>query len=212
MVEMGRIQRPSDIYRLDAHQLEGIPHKIRFGDKSAERVIAALERSKHVPLHRLLYGLGIRHVGERASQLLATHFGHLDAICNASAEELADVEDIGPVIGAAVRDYFNDATNERLIERLREFGLQLSAETVQLQLFLPEVSGKSFVLTGALEQMPRRRARELIQAAGGKVTNSVTAATDYLVVGDKPGSKLNRAKELGVSILEEADLLRLLAD
>ncbi len=212
LVELGRIRRPSDIYGLEPGQLEGIPHKIRFGDKSAERVVAALERSKQVPLHRLLYGLGIRHVGERASQLLATHFGHLDAICKASVEELADVEDIGPVIGAAVHGYFNDAANQRLIERLRGFGLELSAEKVQLQLFLPEVSGKSFVLTGTLEQMPRRRARELIQAAGGKVTNSVTAATDYLVVGEKPGSKFKRAQELGISILEEDELLRLLGN
>ncbi len=212
LVELGRVRRPADIYQINANQLELIPHRTQFGDKSAQRVIDALDRSKSVPLQRLLFGLGIRHIGERASQLLAMHFGDLDALAKASAEELADVDEIGPIIGEAVHEYFGDQNNQELVGRLRTAGLRFSAEQSQLRLLLPEVAGKTFVLTGALEQMTRRRARELIQSFGGRVTNSVTTDTDYLVIGANPGSKLARAREAKIPILSEEDLSRILTE
>ncbi|MYB16589.1 MAG: NAD-dependent DNA ligase LigA [Chloroflexi bacterium] len=211
LVERGLVGRPSDLFRLEVAELARIPNPIRLGEKSAARVVNGLERSKQAPLQRLLYGLGIRHVGERTAELLAQHYRDLDAIAGASTEELAAVDEIGPLIAASVAAFFEDPGNRALIEELRQAGLRLKDPEPSQASASPEVAGKTFVLTGALSQMTRRQAREQIRSAGGKVTGSVSNNTDYLVAGDKPGSKLTRARELGVAILSEDELRELLS-
>ena len=212
LVDRGLVGRPSDLFRLEAAELARIPNAIRLGEKSAARVLSGAERSKQVPLQRLLFGLGIRHVGERTAELLAQHYRDLDAIAGASTEELAAVDEIGPLIAASVAAFFDDPANRELIEELRQAGLRLRDPEPSGASAAPRIAGKTFVLTGALSLMTRRQAREQIRSAGGKVTGSVSKNTDYLVAGDKPGSKLKRAQELGVAILSEDELRELLAE
>lgn len=212
LVKRGLVGRPSDLFRLEAAELARIPNPVRLGEKSAARVANGLERSKQAPLQRLLYGLGIRHVGERTAELLAQHYRDLDAIAGASTEELAAVDEIGPLIAASVAAFFEDPGNRALIDELRQAGLRLKDPEPSEASASPEVAGKTFVLTGALALMTRRQAREQIRSAGGKVTGSVSNNTDYLVAGDKPGSKLTRARELGVAILSEDELRELLSE
>ena len=212
LIERGLVSRPSDLFRMEAAELARIPNAIRLGEKSAARVINGLERSKQAPLQRLLYGLGIRHVGERTAELLAQHYRDLDAIAGASTEELAAVDEIGPLIAASVEAFFEDPANQALIEDLRQAGLRFKDPEPSVASASPRVAGKTFVLTGALSLMTRRQAREQIRSAGGKVTGSVSNSTDYLVAGEKPGSKLTRARELGVAILGEDELRELLSE
>ena len=211
LIERGLVTRPSELFRLDAEELARIPNPIRLGERSAARVIGGLERSRQAPLQRLLYGLGIRHVGERTAELLAQHYRKLDAIAGASTEDLAAVDEIGPLIAASVAAYFQDPVNQALIEELRQAGLRLEDPEPSPSSTAPRVAGKTFVLTGALSQMTRRQAREQIRSAGGKVTGSVSKNTDYLVAGEKPGSKLTRAQELEVAVLSEDELRQLLS-
>ena len=211
LVDLGLVARPADLYRLDADELARIPQPIRLGEKSARRVADGLERSKQAPLRRLIYGLGIRHVGERTAELLAQHYRDLDLLAEATNEELAAIDEIGPLIADSIRVYFDEPANRALIEDLRSAGLRFSDPEPAGPSLAPEIAGKTFVLTGALTQLNRRQAREQIRSAGGKVTSSVSRSTDYLVAGDKPGSKLARAQELGVKVLSEDDLQRMLA-
>ena len=210
LVDNGLVQSLPDLYRLTAVQLAHIPVEVRLGLKSANKIRGSLERSKRVPLGRLVFGLGIRHVGERTALLLAEHFGSLDRIASASAEDLQEVEGVGPRIAESIREFFTSRTNQNLIKRLRNHGLRFEREqedTPQAHL----LSGKVFVLTGTLAGMTREEARARILAAGGKVTGSVTKNTNYVVAGDKPGSKLRKAQQLGVEVIQEIGLLRLLS-
>lgn len=211
LVERGLVTRPSELFRLEADAIARIPNPVRLGEKSAARVTGGLARSKQAPLRRLLYGLGIRHVGERTAELLAHHYRTLDAIAAAPAEDLASVDEIGPLIAASVAAFFQDPGNQALVKDLREAGLRLKDPEPAATSTVPQVAGKTFVLTGALSQMTRRQAREQIRSVGGKVTGSVSKNTDYLVAGEKPGSKLARARELGVGILSEDELRQLLS-
>ena len=201
LVDLGRVRRPAEIYSAQADLFEGI--RVGLGELKAAKVIAGLESSRAAPLPRLLFGLGIRHVGENAAELLAGHFGDLEKIAGATAEELADMDEIGPTIAGSVHDYFADPVNRELIEKLRRAGLEFAHRPRVRDGAAPEIAGKSFVLTGSLTAMTRRQARERIRDAGGKVTGSVSARTDYLVAGEKPGSKLKRAQELEVAVLDE---------
>ena len=210
LVDNGLVQSLPDLYRLTAVQLAHIPVEVRLGLKSANKIRGSLERSKRVPLGRLVFGLGIRHVGERTALLLAEHFGSLDRIASASAEDLQEVEGVGPRIAESIREFFTSRMNQNLIKRLRNHGLRFEREqedTPQAHL----LSGKVFVLTGTLAGMTREEARARILAAGGKVSGSVSKNTDYVVAGDQPGSKLPRARQLGVEIVQGTDLLRLLS-
>ncbi len=210
LVDNGLVASLPDLYLLTAVQLAQIPVEVRLGRKSANRIRDSLERSKRVSLGRLVFGLGIRHVGERTARLLAEHFGSLDRIASASAEDLQEAEAVGPRIAESIRGFFALRMNQNLIERLRNHGLRFEREkedTPQAGL----LSGKVFVLTGALEGMTRQEAKVRILAAGGKVTGSVTKNTHYVVAGDKPGSKLRKAQQLGVDVLQETDLQRLLS-
>ncbi len=198
LIADGLIKSYADVYRLTQDRLEQVE---RMGRKSAANLIAQIERSKTRDFWRLIYGLGIRHVGERGAQALANAFGTMDALLSASVEQLQAVPDIGPVVARAVHDYFAEPSNQRLIAELKALGLKMDAPV--LTAGPGPVSGKTFVLTGTLSTMSREEAAERIQALGGKVVGSVSRKTDHVVTGADPGSKLTKAQSLGISVLDE---------
>ncbi|HHH39246.1 MAG TPA: NAD-dependent DNA ligase LigA [Sedimenticola sp.] len=205
LVDQKLVASPADLYRLDVKTLAGLE---RMGEKSARNLIVALERSKETTLARFLFALGIREVGEATAQALAAHFGSLEAIREADAETLQDVPDVGPVVAEHLVTFFRQPHNREVIEQLLAAGIHWPAverPAVDRQ----PLKGKSFVLTGTLSR-PRTRVKEQLQALGARVTGSVSARTDYLVAGADPGSKLEKAKKLGVEILDEAGLEALL--
>ncbi len=203
LVDHGLVRTPADLHELTAEQLAAVPLRVRLGGKSARRIMDGLERSKDLPLGRLVFGLGMRLVGDRTASLLASHFRSLDAIASASTEELEQVEEVGPRIADSIRNFFAAAMNRDLVERLRRHGLRFREDDKEERQLHP-LAGKVFVLTGTLDGMTRDQAKARILAAGGKVSGSVSAKTDYVVVGDKPGSKLRKAQRLGVAVLDEA--------
>ncbi len=196
----------ADLYLLDEAALLSLE---RIGKKTADSLLAEIAASKKASLARVLFGLGIRFVGERTAQLLAEEFGSMDALMAASAEELERVNEVGPRVAAAVREFFDEARNVELVERLREAGLTFTAEKRKKS---SQLEGLTFVLTGTLAGMTREDAKAKIEAAGGKVTGSVSKKTDYVVAGAEAGSKLDKAKSLGVKVLDEAGLVDLLGD
>jgi DNA ligase (NAD+) len=205
LVEVGLVKDVSDLYRLSEDDL--IPLE-RFAEKSAQNLIQAIENSKKIPLWRLLNALGIRYVGEATAQVLTQHFQKLEDLMEASKEELLQVEGVGEQVAASLREFFTEARNRALIQKLRENGIRgLPPEAPAAS----PLAGKTFVFTGGLEHFSREEAKALVTARGGKVTSSVSAKTDYVVVGADPGSKLAKARELEVEILDEAafaDLLK----
>ena len=209
LVDHGLVRTPADLYGLTAAQLAGMPVRVRLGEKSARRIVDGLTRSKTLPLGRLVFGLGIRHVGDRTASLLADHFRSLDAIASASTEELEQVEEVGPRIAESIRNFFEAGTNRDLVERLRAHGLRFREDARGDDREPHPLAGKVFVLTGTLDGMSRDEARAHIQAVGGKVSGSVSRNTDYVVAGDKPGSKLRKAEELGVAVIDRAGLEKL---
>jgi len=198
----------ADIYRLDAAKLEALP---RMGKKSAAKVLAQIDRSRSNDIWRLLYGLGIRHVGERGAQVLADHFGSIDAIENATLEELEQVREIGPVLAASVRSFFDGESNRQLIEDFRTAGVKLIGEVKRVPVGPQPLAGKTYVITGELAAMSREDAQARLEALGAKVTNSVSKKTTALVVGSDPGaSKTEKAQKLGTATLDEAGFLALI--
>ena len=196
----------ADIYALGESTLLEMP---RLGAKSAANLLRAIEASKHRGLARLLNGLGMRFVGEQTSQILANDFGSIDAIAAASEEELRESEGIGPEVAASVQLFFKQPANRKVVEKLRRAGVEMTGpKRVRAA---GALTGKTFVLTGTLPNLTRERASELIVAAGGKVTSSVSKKTDYVVAGDEPGSKYAKAQQLGIPILDEDALRKLLA-
>jgi DNA ligase (NAD+) len=194
----------ADIYWIRKEQLLGLE---RVGDKSAQALLDEIERSKARPLAKVLLGLGIRFVGERTAELLATHFGSMDALMSASIEELTQVNEVGPRVAEAIVEFFANERNRALVEELREAGLTFTAEK---RITTDLLAGLTFVLTGTLPTLTREAAKERIEAAGGRVSGSVSKKTNYVVAGEEAGSKLDKARELGVNILDEAGLLALL--
>ena len=202
--ERGLVKNVADLYKLtkdDLLQLE------RMGEKSAENVLAEIEASKKLPLERVIYGLGIRFVGERTAQFLAEHFGSLDAIMNANAEELEEVNEVGPRIAESIVEFFADEHNRKLVSDLRKAGLTFFGQKKQKG---TKLAGKTFVLTGTLVRHTRDEAKKMIEDAGGRVSGSVSKKTDYVVAGSDAGSKLDKARELGVNVIGEEELERLL--
>ncbi len=209
LVQLDRIKTPADLYTLDADELADLE---RMGPKSAEKLLKAIENSKKTTLSRFLYALGIREVGEATSQSLAAHFGKLEPLMAASEEELQDVADVGPIVASRIHAFFAQDENLDVIARLRNAGVcWTDAEPEQAAAEGP-LAGKTFVLTGTLPRMTREEAKALIQRAGGKVSGSVSKKTDYLVAGEKAGSKLTKAQNLKITVLDEADLQNLLSD
>ena len=216
LVERRLVRCPMDLYRLDVDDLADIPTATRLGRKSAETVISSLDRSKSAPLARLVYGLGIRHVGERTAELLAERFRSLDQLAQAAKEELEDVDEVGPRIADSVLQFFSSERNKALIDNLRDSGLRFEEEGSEDGVAASgaetdPLAGRVFVLTGTLSHMTREEARARIRALGGKVTSTVSGKTDYVVVGDNPGSKLDKARELQVEVLNEKGLFEKLS-
>src|SRR5262245_17054196 len=203
----GLVKSIADVYQLTADQLEALE---RMGKKSAAKLLKEIEGSKESPVWRLLYGLGIRHVGERGAQVLADHFGSVADIQNASLEELQRVREIGPVLAEAVRTWFDEPRNRELIERLQPAGLKMTGERKTVPSGPQPFAGQTFVITGTLQAMSREEAQQQIETRGGKVTGSVSKKTNYLVVGDEAGSKLEKARALGVQTLDEPAFLELI--
>lgn len=204
LLDLGLVEDVGDLFRLDAKDLAKLPG---FKDRSIENLLAAIAAAKDRPIDRLLLGLGIRHVGADAARRLADAFGSIEAIAHASEEELLAVEGIGPVIAAAAREHFARADAKKLLAKLKRHGVQLTEERKAAS---GPLSGKTFVLTGALATMTREEAKARIRAAGGRTAESVSAKCDYVVAGDKAGSKLDRAGKLGVPVIDEEALRRML--
>ena len=195
-----------DLYRLGLTALASLA---RMADKSAQNIVLALEKSKQTTLPRFLFGLGIRHVGEATAKELARHFGSLDAIMDASEEQLLAVADVGPTVAHSLRTFFDQPHNREVVEQLRACGVHWEEGAPAAQASQP-LAGKTLVLTGTLPTLSRDEAKDLIEAAGGKVAGSVSKKTAYVVAGVEAGSKLDKARELGVAILDETGLKELL--
>ncbi|MGH9669695.1 MAG: NAD-dependent DNA ligase LigA [Terriglobales bacterium] len=203
LVERGLVRSVADLYELTHEQLVELE---RMGEKSAQNVLGEIEVSKKLPLERVIYGLGIRFVGERTAEFLAQHFGSLDALMKAGEEELEEVEEVGPRIATSIREFFQEKKNLEMVERLRKAGLKFTGQKKQRGTHLV---GKTFVLTGTLTNHSRDDAKRMIEAAGGKVTGSVSKKTDYVVAGADPGSKLDKAREQGVKVIGEKEMEKL---
>jgi DNA ligase (NAD+) len=200
------IDDPGDIFFLTAEQLGQLPN---FKEKSIANLLGAIAAARDRPIDRLLFGFGIRHVGAAAARSLADSFASIDRIAEAPAEELAAAEGVGPVIAGALREFFDREDSRALLEKLRRSGVRL-AEAREKR--TGSLTGKTFVITGTLAALSREQAKARIEARGGKVANSLSSQTDYLVVGDSPGSKLEKAAKLGVATLDETAFLRLIED
>jgi len=207
LVDTGIIHNPADLFSLTVEQLSGME---RMGTKSALNLIDALIKSRETTLPRFIFALGIRDVGEATARNLALHFGDLQPIIDTEIEQLIDVPDVGPIVAASIHSFFRQPHNIEVLEQLITEAkivwpvIEVCNDTVET-----EFSGKSFVLTGTLTEMPRQRAKELLQSLGAKVTGSVSKKTDYLVAGEAAGSKLIKAESLGVAVLTEADLIEI---
>jgi DNA ligase (NAD+) len=209
LVDRNLIHTVADLYDLTVELLMQID---RMGQKSAQNLVDAIDQSKHKPWARVLYGLGIRHIGSVNAQVLADHFPTVEALAAAEIETVASVYGIGTEIAQSVHQWFRVPANQALIERLRSAGVQLAGESHRSSALEPQpLKGKVFVITGTLPNLTRDEAKALIQKAGGKVTSSVSAKTSYVVVGAEAGSKLAKAEELGITQLTEADLQKLIA-
>jgi len=203
LTDRGLVKNVADIYKLTQADLLSLE---RMGEKSAQNVLREIESSKKLPLERVIFGLGIRFVGERTAQFLAEHFGSMDALMNASDEELQQANEVGPRIAQSIAEFFQEPRNRELVERLRKAGLTFAGPRKQRG---TKLAGKTFVLTGTLTR-PRDQVKKMIEDAGGRVSGSVSKKTDYVVAGTDAGSKLDKAKELGVSVVGEDDLDKLL--
>jgi DNA ligase (NAD+) len=207
LVKAGLALDVAELYRLKLAEVAALE---RMGEKSAENFLAGVEASKSRDLWRLLFGLGILHVGAGVAKALARAYPDLDALMEAEAPQLEQVEDVGEVIAASVAAWFREPRNRRLVERLRAAGLNFRSALYQPAAAAGPLAGKTFVLTGTLPTLTREQATARIEARGGRVSGSVSKKTDYVVAGDEAGSKLEKARKLGVPVLDEAGL-RLLA-
>ncbi len=205
LVDKGLLASYADIFYLDAVKLEDLE---RMGTRSAEKLVQAIGKSKKINFNRFLYALGIRHVGEHVAKILARKFKSLDNLLPATAKEIEAVEGVGSVIAESVVNFFKQNTNREVISRIIEIAVCILFDTGEKERTL---EGKVFVLTGTLEDLTRNQAKEMIEAAGGRVSGSVSKKTDYLLAGSSPGSKLSLAKELGVEIIDQATLQKMLS-
>ena len=207
LVDNDLVKTAADLYRMGFVALAGLE---RMAQKSAQNVLDAIELSKNTTLARFIFALGIRNVGEATAKELARHFGSLERLMHADEEGLRQVPDIGPVVALSIAQFFAEAHNREVIEQMRACGVHWQEGASLAAAPAAKLAGKAFVLTGALPNMSRDRAKELIEAQGGKVAGSVSAKTDYVIAGAEAGSKLAKAKQLGIAVLDEAGLLQLL--
>ena len=207
LIEREQVKSPADLYALTAQDLAPLE---RMGEKSAQNLIEAIARSKHTTLPRLLFGLGIREVGEATALALARHFGTLEALMSADAQTIQQVPDVGPIVAAHVAAFFAAPDHRRVIKALQDKGVTWPEVKVTAAAPADPLAGKTFVLTGTLASLTREAAQEALTARGAKVSGSVSKKTDYVVAGAEAGSKLTKAHALGVRVLDEAQLLKLL--
>ena len=206
LVDANVIRTLPDLYKLGLTALANLD---RMADKSATNLLAAIEASKQTTLARFVFGLGIRHVGEATAKELARHFGKLDAIMDAKQEQLLQVSDVGPIVAKSLRTFFDQPHNREVVEQLRACGVTWE-EGEPAALTLKPLTGKTFVITGTLPTLSRDQAKDMLEAAGAKVAGSVSKKTDYLLAGSDAGSKLDKAREAGVAVIDEATLVDLL--
>jgi DNA ligase (NAD+) len=209
LVEHHLVESPADLYKLTEEQLLSLE---RMGKKSAQNILAAIAASKKRALANLIFALGIRHVGSSGAELLAEKFASMPNLMQSDAEEIAQIEGIGAKIAAAVVEYFTHQPNLELIEQLAAAGVSMESAETTKQSVAQTLTGKSFVLTGTLATMERSDAEKSIKSRGGKISSSVSKKTDFVVVGASPGSKLARAEELGITVIDEAAFKKLLND
>jgi DNA ligase (NAD+) len=206
LVDAGLVHSPADLYGLTVSTLAGLE---RMGEKSAQNLVSAIDQSRQTTLARFIFALGIRNVGEATARDLARHFGNLDCLLGADAEALQQVPDVGPIVAASIVAFFNESHNREIISRLLAAGLQW-IENGPADSGPKLLAGRTLVLTGMLPTLKRDDAKAMIEAAGGKVAGSVSKKTDYVVAGEEAGSKLEKALELGVPVIDETELLKLL--
>ena len=206
LVHAGLMKTPADLYHLDAQSVDSLE---RMGKKSAENLLAAIERSKSNDLSRLLFAFGIRQVGQKAAKILASRFGTLDALCDATEEELTAVDDVGEITARSIVEWLASEQSRHLIESLRAVGVNMTSSAEPTG---DKLTGKTFVLTGTLERFTRDEAGEMIEKVGGKVSGSVSKKTSYVVAGEAAGSKLKKAHELGIPVLTEEAFLTMIQD
>ena len=206
LVDRDIISDAADLYRLDRETLSGLD---RMAEKSADNLLAELDKSRQTTLERFLYALGIRHVGETTARSLAAHFGNLDDLMHAHAEQLLAIDDIGPVVADSLIRFFADERNRALIEKLKACGVRWPEQVATEKPAVLPLQNRKFVLTGTLPTLTREKAAEIIRRYGGQVVSSVSRKTNYVLAGEEPGSKLAKAQELGISILDEEAFLRL---
>lgn len=202
-MDLGLIKTPADLYELKKDDISGLEG---FGDKSAENLLNSIEKSKHRGLDRVIFGLGIRLIGSRAAQLIAEEFGTIDEVMNAREEEVSAIHDVGDKMARSLVHYFSEEASQKLIENLKRCGVDMTYESQKLS---DVFAGKTFVLTGTLPNMKRSEAKQLIESNGGKVSGSVSKKTDFVVAGEEAGSKLDKANQLGIAVLTEAELIKL---
>ena len=207
LIESQLIRILPELYTLGLAKLSALE---RMGEKSAQNLLAGLEKSKRTTLARFLFSLGIRQVGESTAKDLAKHFGALDRIMDASVEQLLEVNDVGPIVAQSIRTFFEQPHNREVVEQLRAAGIHWDEHDGEADLSPKPLAGKTFVLTGTLPVLTRDEAKEMIEAAGGKVSGSVSKKTTYVVAGEEAGSKLDKAHELGIAVIDEAGLRALL--
>jgi DNA ligase (NAD+) len=207
LVDAGIVRTLPELYTLGVAKLAALD---RMGERSAQNLVDALERSRHTTLGRFLYALGIRHVGESTAKALARHFGRVDRLMDATPEQLVEVADVGPVVAQSLRTFFDQPHNREVVEQLRAAGLVWEENDGVPSAEVLPLSGLTLVLTGTLPTLGRDEAKDLIEAAGGKVSGSVSKKTHYVIAGSEAGSKLEKAQALGLPILDEAGLLALI--
>ena len=200
LVEKELVRDVAGLYHLTQDQLENLE---RMGTKSAENLLREIDASRSLEFWRLLFGLGIRHVGERTAQILAKHFGSIERLEQATQEELEQIHEIGPKLAESIYKFFKQPENRDLIERLRSTGLPMKSDTVESPGVEQIFAGKTIVLTGTLDNMTRDEATRHIEERGGRVSSSVSKKTGFVLAGRDPGSKLDKARELGVEIVDE---------
>jgi DNA ligase (NAD+) len=208
LVDANVIRTLPDLYKLGLTSLASLD---RMAEKSATNLLQALEKSKHTTLPRFVFGLGIRHVGEATAKELARHFGSLDAIMDASVDQLLQVSDVGPIVAQSIRTFFDQPHNREVVEQLRTCGLTWQEGAPAVQTPKP-LTGKTFVITGTLPTLSRDQAKDMLEAAGAKVAGSVSKKTDYVLAGTEAGSKLDKALELGVAVIDETQMQSLIKE
>lgn len=204
LVKNELISSPCDLYMLKAEQLASLE---RLGKKSAENLVNAIEKSKQQDLSRLIFGLGIRNIGQKAAQLLSRHFLNMQTVMSASKEEIAEIDTLGEIMAQSVVDFFSQIENRELVSRLEQLGVNMNSHEAPVS---NRFEGLTFVLTGTLPTLSRNEAAAMLEAEGAKVSGSVSKKTSFVVAGDDAGSKLTKAQSLGVTVIDEAEMLKML--